>query len=584
MRSRGWRSRADGSLVVGAALRWADLLRRPIAALGVDFPRFRTLLELRLLIDVARPIGVGGSTGGVSIGVVLTALLFFGIGIVAGILALVIPDAFVWVALSQSMLMAMLAMVMLLQYGEILVDPTDIHVVGPLPVDDRTLFAARLAHLACYVGLLTLAFLVLPVFLASFAYPPWVVLPLYPLLTAIAALVTVSLVALLHAACLRVFGPALFQRATVWMHVALAASWFGGIYVLPKLVPWRHVIPVLEAHPELLGALPPFHLAGLFELALGEVNARNVLFAAAALALGPLALWATLRLASRQFAAGLASGLGGAAPRRGGWKHPLASRLGARCVRSRAERAGLDWAIAQSRREPTFLRAGLAQLVGFCLMGLGMVMPLREVDALRGAEPFALYVLLLLLPGLLETARFTSHPEAGWILRALPIADAGALLSGAIKGVFFGVALPVVLVFALVLVLLAGPRSLPDLLLALELAAIVGFRALHSMDLEIPFTRSARTGGDISLKNLGTAMAMLAVGALAAGLHLVVRLSPWSLWAAVVCLAPLAWREFRGLERLRPATSWLWIEDAGGAAPGRSASRRTGPERVPRRG
>ena len=71
-------------------------------------------------------------------------------------------DPYIWASIELTWTMGLLAMILMLQLGNLLLDSTDLHVVGPLPVSERTLYAAadlpRLAlHLtgprpACIAG------------------------------------------------------------------------------------------------------------------------------------------------------------------------------------------------------------------------------------------------------------------------------------------------------------------------------------------------------------------------------------------------------------------------------------------------
>src|SRR5262245_4827527 len=221
MRPDPWRPAAERSYLLRAVLWAADRLRRPIAAAGVDFPVFRECLRVKLLLELRSASRSGPSTG--AAGLALGVVMFWFVGLLTGLVALLSRDAWNWIAVSQSVSMGFLGMLLLAQFASLLVDPSDIGVVSPHPVPDRTLFAARLAHVAAYVTLLATPFALGSMLLAVFGKPVLQVLLVFPLISLCSTLLTVGIVALLFALSLRIFGPARFQRVTLWIQIAGAA-------------------------------------------------------------------------------------------------------------------------------------------------------------------------------------------------------------------------------------------------------------------------------------------------------------------------------------------------------------------------
>src|SRR5262245_22902857 len=133
-----WRSREEGSLALGSVLWIVARLRWLVSVFGLDPGLFRELLRVRVLLAL-RPASSGPQAfalAGVVIGILGTGFIGFG----AGLVALLGKKAAVWVVASQSILLFLLAVLLFQQFAGILVDPTDIGVVAPHPVEDRTLF------------------------------------------------------------------------------------------------------------------------------------------------------------------------------------------------------------------------------------------------------------------------------------------------------------------------------------------------------------------------------------------------------------------------------------------------------------
>lgn len=546
-----WRSRSESSLLIAAGLRAAELARGPLRAFGVEPDQFRELLRVRLVLELRS----SGNLGLGSVGIILGVLFFWPTGILAGVAALLIEDPMPWIAGSQAFLMVTLGMLLLMQYASILVDPTDVAVAASRPVADRTLFAARIAHLTLYVTSLSAIFASGSIMLGVFGQPWWAVLLVYPLVTALSTALTVGLVAGLFALILRVFGPRLFQRATLWIQVALFTVLMGGGQAVQFLKgtgfgAWLEQLGQIEW---LRFWLPPFHYAGLFDLVVGDVTRANLIHAGLAFLLPALALWITLRLASRYFVQGLEGGLEMGRTPRSGWRAGWASRLGALACRSRAERAAYDLAVAYSRRDPIFLRQGLPGLIAFPIVGGVLSIQMRDTPWALGAASF---MALMAFPSVLEAARYTQHPEARWSYWMGTASSPSELLRGAIKGLFLGSLLPMCLLLAVVALAIHGFDRLFEAVVAIELVALVMLRFTLGWFHGMPFTLKHNMS-DVNWANVPLVFGVMGCGLLVAGLQGLLCWYPWTALASCVLLAPLVVRAFRRLDELELPASAL---------------------------
>lgn len=543
--SSPWRAREEDGFLLRLVLRLAAGLRGPLVALGVDFPRFRELLRTRVVLTQR----AGGESAGpwAAAGAALALVMTWFSGLGLGLVALLTEDGGLWALVSLALLMFLLAVLLLQVLVAILVDPTDIGVVAPHPITDRTVFAVRLAEVGAYVLVVVAAFVAGAVLLPLFALPPLAVLAVYPLLAMLAGVVTLGLVTLLFALCLRAVGPTHFQRVSLWLQIGAGAGMFVVLYG-SRIVPREQWGLWMEEYGWLRAFLPPFQYAELFAWASGaradfpRTEALGaVLFPAAALAL-------TFWLASRYFVAGLQGTLG-ASVRRAGWPSGLLVRLGAR-IASREEHAGYDFALALSRREPHLLRAVLPQLVMFQAMAIGSGFGLSR--DLAFFIPFSSAFMLLVLPNLLLQAQSTSVPEARVLFVTAPLADEDAFLRGGVKALlaqWLGVPALVVLVIQL---WAAGPGGLGRIALAFALVLVAALFFTRMFQLGLPFTRSIRVG-ETGAANFGILLLMgLALGGVGLA-HFVLCLHPAGLWGGLAVCAGLAWVLWRRLGGLRVA-------------------------------
>lgn len=543
-----WTEGAGNPLLVRVVLRLVDRARRLVEAAGIEFVRFRSILELKLRLDVR---GTSTrSTGAFGLGLVL--LLAFGwfAGLLPAFLAQLAPPPALWMAAVQATNMGLVAIVMLLQYGPMLVETTDIGVIAPRPVDDRTLLASRIAHVLVYCGLLSASVAFWPIVAGCFRYPAWAVLAVLPLSCFLSTLLTVGVIAGFYALVLRIFGPVRFQRVALGLQIVLSALFMGGMQLLPRLRHWDAIVESVETSSPLRFLLPPMHFGGLFEVALGEGSRSSLVLAALALLLPLAAGLLALRLASRHFIAGI-TGEGHARDEGPAtWRSGVLSRLGRAITRVGPERAAYDVALCLSRRDRVFLRGGLPQLVGFSFMMIAMSFPSRsrhgDVAFFGG---FALYFSAVVFPGVLEMARYGEHAKARWIFHVLPVRDPGLLLAGGTKALLFSILLPFALALAVIVSALSGFTRIADVVLSLEMIGVLVLAGIPFFGNEILFTREQRPG-EMNAHMLGIAFCMTFCAGAAAGIHLLARLHPAAQGALMLGLVPVLAILFRRLVRL----------------------------------
>lgn len=223
--------------MIGLSL-WCVARLRPILSLfGLRTDHVLAVLEARLTLDF-RGHPLTGRPTSAEIGPVLVVLAFWLAGIGSGVLALLAVDPFLWAAGTQTLYLFLFGVIVLLQYGNVLVDPTDIAVLAARPVAERTLFAARLIHVLVYGCVLGAAHAFFPVMLGCIGYRSVMPLLLVPIGLALTSVTAVGAIGLLYAGTLRLFGPRSFQRATFWIQIGTMALLLGGAQVGQHLVPW----------------------------------------------------------------------------------------------------------------------------------------------------------------------------------------------------------------------------------------------------------------------------------------------------------------------------------------------------------
>jgi hypothetical protein len=541
-----WRTPEEGSLLLAlirfTVRRFGWLLR----AYRIDEEVLHEILRARVVMGLRTQAMHGDSSGVTGLVLVIMGCVFA--GFLTGLVALLAPSAEVWILASQSALLFLLWIGLVSQFAAVLVDPADVGTLASHPVEDRTLFAARLAHVFALQMIFTVSFTLANMFLALFGKPVLAVLFVFPVLSLLCSLVALGGVALPMAALLRLVGPAHFQRLTLWVQIAAAAFAFGGFQLVMSLVPEELLEHLWQEERWLLGFWPPMQYAALFDLACGAWTLANGILSAIALLTPVIAFALTFWLASRYFVAGLEGTLASGRQPRPRWGRGWAQALDARTPGSLERRAGFDFTLALSRREPMFLRTLLPQAIGFQALSLAMLEGMEQVPHVFIAVSAAL--LGVMLPTLLEVSQSTQIPEARWLFLAAPMQSEDELLRGGLRAQFIGWWVPFAALLALVQLLLVGWTRLPEIVLAQVLTIWMALLIARYFKLGIPFTRPMQaTAG--AFDNVGLILLMFLASSVIVGIQITLSLVPGGTWIGLAAASLLALQAWRAVQKIR---------------------------------
>ncbi|MBU0982972.1 MAG: hypothetical protein KKA42_03815, partial [candidate division Zixibacteria bacterium] len=135
-----------------------------------DRHQFRVLLRTSLKLDwrgTNNPFAGYQNTKSKIPGMaVILGINFFASISLSGVVALV-ADEFSALVLSAGMGMLLVAIQVLLEFGNVIVSPNDYNILAPHPINSRTYYVTKLAHMLVYVGILSASLTILPAIVAG---------------------------------------------------------------------------------------------------------------------------------------------------------------------------------------------------------------------------------------------------------------------------------------------------------------------------------------------------------------------------------------------------------------------------------
>ncbi len=454
-----------------------------LSRLGIDVGPYRALLNAFLLMDLrnqpfarvtySRPKDLFSALFWVTgqnllISVFLSLVMF----------ARVEATVFVLVALTVSMLVV--ATSIIVEFNEVVLDPTDLETIGHQPVKMRTYSAARLTNLLIYVVYVTISLNVVPSIVGlGLLETNWLFFPTYWLATIAGNLTVAGSVIVLYAWLSNARPGHGVQETLAWTQALLMLiTGYGGQAVLRDS--HNRLEMVAYTIPQWAGYVPMWWLAEFVGSSGGGWAATRWWIIAAWMPL-LVGVWgAALWTLSKTYAR--------VQPGRTAWRRlrshelPRPGELGGRLTRwitrPHEERTAFWICTTMLRRDHNLRMRSwptLGMVVGFLAIGV-FIDRLDDPLASSGRGAMialaAIYLAALPVPTIIHNLTFSRDHQAAWILAVAPIVDRTSFASGLRKAVTINVLLPI---WVLMVVLFAIRWSDP---LHVVLHAIVGWMVI----------------------------------------------------------------------------------------------------------
>ncbi|MFT7464256.1 MAG: ABC-2 type transport system permease protein, partial [Pseudohongiellaceae bacterium] len=143
--------------------------------LGADSVIVREIVETKLTIDLRRGTTLQRASGRKNIGMASNCLMMLVVGSAAAFALVFIRQPFFAMAIVQALMLYLLTAVLLTDYSDMVLGSVDDEILGPLPMQGRTLLVAQLLHVAIYLSLIVGCLLLPSLIVGCFTQPtlPW---------------------------------------------------------------------------------------------------------------------------------------------------------------------------------------------------------------------------------------------------------------------------------------------------------------------------------------------------------------------------------------------------------------------------
>jgi ABC-2 type transport system permease protein len=432
------------------------MLKSLIQWLGADYEQWRVLTGVALKLDLRnasfgqRGIGESDNRGWQIFARVWIYVLF---GIIFGVMVGINKDVFFTGLILITYTMMIVAMLVMVDFGAVVITPDDYLIMGYQPVSSRTYFLSRLTNVLIYSTAIALAVGIIPVLVFFFTLGFNPMLGFAALLAILLGSVAATLaLVIIYAGLLRALPADRLKSIVGYVQMVMSFLVFGGYVFFTGSMKFNALSVVsLDPSPWLF-LLPPAWFAGYLSLAAGNFR----LYEAAGAAFSIIALAFLLIKARGKLALDYSDRLSSAMNVRVESKKASNPRLRRSWFLKKDEPRAVALLVRnQFKHDQKFRLAVLSILplsLVYLFIGLGkgdLVDPFLLRNILAGNSWF-LYYAVLLFPIMLNANLSNSDSyQASWIFYATP-ADRGRLVLASKGFVFAYFEIPYLMILGVV--------------------------------------------------------------------------------------------------------------------------------------
>lgn len=410
--------------------------------------------------------------------------------------------------------MVLMSITLISDFTSVLIDTRDQFIIIPRPVNDRTVTVSRILHISFYVLRLALLQGAAGIVIVGFIDGIWAV-PLFFLQIILATFSCIFFVNIIYLLLMRAVSPQRFKDIISYFQIGFAVIIFATYYLLPRLINVSVLQNISLITHVWSWILPPVWIAGLNELTIHGARAGSItiLFAALGIVTPVLGLWFVIRVLAPGFNRRLtliATSDGNTSTQ------PLIKRTQKTSIMDKianlvaphpVENAGfrITMKLASRLRDfklkvyPAFAYVPIYFLY-FALSGDGSLAEKAYKVQHGHSYIFLPYLCTFILSAIVLNISMSEKYKSAWIYYTAPVTNPGQILSGMYKAIVFGIFLPYCLIISIPIVLIWGPQTINDIIVAILTGIIYGMLLALFAVKGLPFSKPVvvkQSGGRI---------------------------------------------------------------------------------------
>jgi ABC-2 type transport system permease protein len=401
--------------------------------------------------------------------------MYIFVGLTTAIFAFTKPDIFIYSVVASSITLFIVALAVIAESGNVIFNETEPDIIGHLPVNSRTVFAAKVLNIFFFTLLLATAANILPTIAGVFVKGSSALFLLAHSLSAIlSALFATMLVLTSYGLLMRYVDKQRFNNFIAYAQTGFSVFLILGYQVMPRLVE-SYQLQANPASRKYFLFYPPAWFSGVTLIIMGKVDWLSLTFAALALIsllilsfIGLRKVGAGYSTFTAQFAYDSNMQIGKAdktiatskdASQNLSGRATFSNNLKTFFLRSPVERAVFDLVATYLKRDREIkvrLYPSFSYLIMFPLLGLvtgGLSDPFVSQGFMLNSVIGAMMIPFVTAVSA-EAFLFSEHYQASYIFRAAPVASLSDIHKGLRKAAQAYIALPGALILLILYTIL----------------------------------------------------------------------------------------------------------------------------------
>ncbi|QMW02450.1 hypothetical protein [Spirosoma foliorum] len=457
-----------------------DRIQPLFRTLGADYGQLRAIVSVKLTMDNRRSIislgryGKPSGENNSSFIRILGIYTLFGGFVGLGILTFPERDQmFFPLTLQFAYVMALSAMTLISDFSSVILDSSDNQIILPRPVSSRTLWLARVVHIASYLFAIALSISLGAVFIISTRFGALAGV-LVLVLSLLSSVLMVFLTNVFYLLLMRFISEEKLREVINYFQIIMAILFYGGYQLLPRLMgPEMRLAQAFE-HQGWHYLVPPMWMAGAVDMVVQPaIDQIHLIFLALAFVTPCAGLWFMNRFLTADFTQKLSGLDQESRPAESassvqetqqtlGWTDRFANVF----TTNPLERAAFAFTWRVTGRDRKFKLKTYPQL-GF---GLAYVVVMSIQGQTFGSSSFfylfALYFASIYVMVAHYQLGVSDNYRAAWVYGSAPIREPGAILSGSLKALIIKLLIPFYLLLSAYIIYRYGTDKISDVLLA----------------------------------------------------------------------------------------------------------------------
>lgn len=208
-----------------------------------------------------------------SILAVMMMKLFVGLGLAA--LTYIIRDPFIASFIVILTMVFFLALTVMLEFSNLILNPDDYKIIGVLPVSSKTFFAAKMIHLLAYVNALGFLLYFPSAVAAAIANSNPLLFPAFLVAGALSASAIGLSFVLMYTLMLKIADREVMQAVLGYANLTLTLLVYLGYFVMPLILGKESLLVLREYKSDWIYIAPPAWFASIVQIAAGNVSLRD---------------------------------------------------------------------------------------------------------------------------------------------------------------------------------------------------------------------------------------------------------------------------------------------------------------------